>query len=871
MLESLKSRIADFEQKPFDNEEITSKFIEYLYLVEIGEDEIYSFFEEYNNIDDFYTRKSDFKHFKKYHQYYRIFFWQACLRIAVYSFIDIFLDNCERLDTGKIIKTTLEVIKTPLEEMDFHKESLRKKENKFIHEVAKYILRKEEDLLVKDIGRYLQEKIQDYKKQYDSKEEIIQYNYKDIVEFISFYDILKKDIENEFYSELYPIGLFEKIKSLIPTDFLEYFEDEKKKEKEKIEELQQKINSNIEFDGNLKKKDFYDKWEILVNSDERDLYLQYADLITEWNEHFPIKLLRKEIEKANKECIAGVLHSENEYAVRALFAYIKKHNIIIPCAKEMPLGEISTNINYYKLLIKFFANSEDVAGYILRGYSESEKTTTFVRALGFDLFFSQLNAPNFIDSTVASFLDLHNRLLSRYLLDISNIIDGNIAIWEKIKKFSEVNIDSAAGQILYDPFRKLTFEEYNEMEKSVEVACWEKESFFSPISKEEYAFEQKKYENIDINKTTVPIWQINLNERQYSRTKFWLYGHEELNLQDLKLDNGAYKKLRNITLEKPFFFPEYKSKKTDNIMESYLYRELSFPDFCQQELYKHLKNEILWKLYFQKFIEDTYKAFKQPNFQKPLLPIIPEYAEYLLSRTDDMFSTAIEGIIHNEFEVFLTESRKLQIKTCLKNKIIQEEESENLMKLAESYEANYYAWSDEEIKKCLLPGTDLEKLNAILEPEFMVRIFEKSILWVIEHKDSELWQNAPWFGMQIFNKSYADRPSIWAKHLIKIADEWNGSENILRRICIALGHLREPLGDKVPKKLKEMAGNPQNERIRKDILVQYSLFSHENFKKMHHEGNELKRVELCKRELIISQNNEVKERAQKNIIQEVTF
>ena len=814
VLESLKSRIADFEQKPFDNEEITSKFIEYLDLIEIGEDEIYSFFEEVNDTYDFYTSRYDFKRFEDCNKYYRIFFWQAGLHVAGYNFI-----------IPGLFKTLLD---------------------KLILEIAKYISREEEDLLAKDIGRYLQEKMQDYKKQYDSREEMIQNNYKDIVKFINIYYIMKKNSENE----LYPTGLFEKIKSLIPTDFLEYFEYEMEKEKKKMEELQQRINSNIESDENLTKKDFYDKWKILVNSNEKDLYLQYADLITEWDKHFPMKLLRKEIEKANKECIAGVLHSENEYAVRALFVHIKKHNIIISCAEEISLIGISTDINYYKLLIKFLANSEDVANDIWKWWGRYLKPENFISRTLFDSF--SLFNPN-----------LHKHSLHKYLLDISSIIDSNIAIWEKMKKFFETNLDSTIKQIFYDPFRKLTFEEYNEMEKNVEATCWEKERFFSPISKEEYVFEQKKYENIDINKTMVPIWQIYLYGRPYSRIKFWLYEHKEFNLQDIKLNRSEYRKLRDITLEKPFFFPECKSENED-IMESYLYKELSFFDFCQEELYKCLKDEILWKLYFQKFIENTYKAFEQPKFGNPLLPIIPEYAEYLLSRTDDMFSTAIKGIIHNEFEVFLTESRKLQIKICLKNKIIQEEEFENLMKLAESHEANYYAWSDKEIKKCLLPGTDLEKLNAILEPEFMVRIFEKSILWVIEHKDSELWQNAPWFGMQIFNKSYADRPSIWAKHLIKIADEWNGSENILRRICIALGHLREPLGDKVPKKLKEMAENPQNESIKKDILVQYSLFSHENFKKMHHEGNELKRVELCKKELIISQNNEVKERMEKN-------
>jgi hypothetical protein len=238
-----------------------------------------------------------------------------------------------------------------------------------------------------------------------------------------------------------------------------------------------------------------------------------------------------------------------------------------------------------------------------------------------------------------------------------------------------------------------------------------------------------------------------------------------------------------------------------------------------------------------------------------------------------MFSTAIENLIYKEYKAFLTESRKKQIRVCLKSKIarngkeeglITEEEAAKLVKLAENPEKNYYAWSDKEVKECLSPDTDsvkLGKVNAILEPEFMVRVFEKSILWVINHKDSELWQTAPWFGMQIFNKSYSDRPSIWAKHLLKIAEEWGGSKEILKRLCTALGHLREPLGSKVPAALKRIAEDRQNDSIKESLVIQHSLFGHENFRKMHHGGNEVKRVDLCRKELIIGQNREVKNRS----------
>jgi hypothetical protein len=266
----------------------------------------------------------------------------------------------------------------------------------------------------------------------------------------------------------------------------------------------------------------------------------------------------------------------------------------------------------------------------------------------------------------------------------------------------------------------------------------------------------------------------------------------------------------------------------------------------------------LWKRYWQNFIEKAYENYPQVNLEKPTLPIIAEFAEYLLSRTDGMlFFTAIEGLIHCHYRAFLTGCRKLQIEKLLKKGTLRQEEADSLIAMAENLDTDYYAWSDEEIKKCLLPETDLEKLHTNLEPDFMVKIFDKSILWVIGHKDSELWLTAPWFGMRIFNKSYVDRPSIWAKHLVKLADEWTGSENMLVRICFALGHLREPLGGEVPTVLQKIAERQEDSDTKRRISIQRNLFNRENFNKGHHR-NPLRRVELCKEELIKGQNREVK-------------
>jgi len=234
----------------------------------------------------------------------------------------------------------------------------------------------------------------------------------------------------------------------------------------------------------------------------------------------------------------------------------------------------------------------------------------------------------------------------------------------------------------------------------------------------------------------------------------------------------------------------------------------------------------------------------------------------------DMFS-----IIRNSgcggYETVLIESRKLRINELLRKEFLQQENADKLIAMAENKETNYYAWSDDEIKKCLLSETDfiLEILHANLEPELMVRIFEISILLVVKYKHDEklhdekyllewkesndLYSPTPFVVllMLIFHKSYADRPSIWAKHLIKIAEEWNGSENMLIRICFALGHLREPLGGKVPISLQKIADRQENDSVKKRILTQRNLFNRESFNKGHHK-NPSKRVEHCKEELI---------------------
>jgi len=223
-----------------------------------------------------------------------------------------------------------------------------------------------------------------------------------------------------------------------------------------------------------------------------------------------------------------------------------------------------------------------------------------------------------------------------------------------------------------------------------------------------------------------------------------------------------------------------------------------------------------------------------------------------ISNDTDIFSM-LTRLDCDGYETILTETRKLQINELLKKGILEQKEADKLIAMAEDKERNYYAWSDTEIKESL-PEADLEKLHVNLEPEFMVRLFEISILSVIKHKLNEHDEQISCdlkrpFVMRVFNKSYADRPSIWAKHLIKIAEEWQGNENMLVKICFALGSLREPLGGKVPISLQKIADRQEKDSIKEYILSQRNLFNRDNFNRGHH-IKPSNRVEDCKEELI---------------------
>jgi len=348
------------------------------------------------------------------------------------------------------------------------------------------------------------------------------------------------------------------------------------------------------------------------------------------------------------------------------------------------------------------------------------------------------------------------------------------------------------------------------------------------------------------NKENIPIYKKDL----------FLFLHANGNIDAGSLYNMSHANFIEIILEKPFFLPENSKVLIHACIEHLSYFKRIYNYEIPGTIEEQLRN-CLEEIYELSKITNSNRSYvtRQDKISFPLTIGSIGYAEHLLSRTDDMFSTAIENFIYNEYKIFLAENRKRQISKLLEKGTLQREEADKFTAKAEDWDTDYYAWSNKEVLQ-ISPNADLEKLRANLEPEFMAKIFEKAILWVLNHKESELWLNAPWFGMQIFNKSYADCPSIWAKHLIKIADNWNGNENMLFRICFALGHLREPLGGKVPITLQKISENQKTDYARNLISTQRNLFNRENFNKGHHRTPS-KRVELCKEELIKGQNKEV--------------
>jgi len=567
-----------------------------------------------------------------------------------------------------------------------------------------------------------------------------------------------------------------------------------------VDELKEQIESSLKI-GTMKA--LYSAWDSVIKSEKSEYYTfflnAYADV-----ERFPLKFLRKEILKHNKYCIKGILKSKNEKSIRFLFAIL--WNGVVQ-NKDESLLEIKDAIK------------------IPYRYSSS---------------------PN-------NFLNLRNpHPIYLYVLYISSIFHSNEHIRNSDDLWNIYYSNSNYNEFLYDIIY--------EMLSKKNILSDNLKSFIG------YSFFHNTLKNYyDKNFDGMYIQDYSEAYFIYSILISWSK-NEEIKLEDIdkyqsKIIEGWDQILHiraRIILNANFIVPKY-SEENEKRVRQLLDPKTTFYEFMEEKATKEniptilmINKNTLWKEFWKDvIIKEQFEIYRKYPI-KPShisLPIEPEYEEYILSRSDDIFASCLDTLMVHEFKEFLFRQREKNIIALKAENFLNDNEEKKMFELIDS--ANYYGLSKEEIKNCLSEEKDEEWwkiINTRLEAEFMNHIFAKCLLWVIKFDKSELIKDDLWWGMKIFSKSFIDRPRVWATQLLKILNEKLEKKELLR-VCFALGHLREPLKGMVPIELKRIA-EEQNPETKEIILRQYSLFNRGNLKKGKHTGNEKKRVEKCCKELL---------------------
>ena len=567
-----------------------------------------------------------------------------------------------------------------------------------------------------------------------------------------------------------------------------------------VDELKEQIESSLKI-GTMKA--LCSAWDSVIKSEKYEYYTfflnAYADV-----ERFPLKFLRKEISKHNKHCIKGILKSRNEKSIRFLFAVL--WNGIVQNKDESSL-EIKDAIK-------------------IRRYSSS----TF-RSI-------HLNPPHPIDL---------------YLLYISSIFHSNEHIENSDDLWNIHYSNSNYKESLYDIIYGMLSKK-NILSKNLKSFIGY--SFYHNTLKEHYdqraAWYMDDYLDVNFIYSILTSWsrneEIKLEDIDKYQSKI-IEGWEQMYLLHIRA---------RIILDANFIVPKY-SEENEKRVRQLLYPKKTFYEFITEKAAKEnipihmIDKNILWKEYWRDvIIKEQFEIYRKwPIMPSSIsLPIEPEYEEYILSRSDDIFASGLNTLMVHEFGDFLFRQRKKNIIALKTENFLNEEEEKKLLELIGS--ANYYGLSKDEIKNCLSGEKDEEwwkVINTRLEAEFMNHIFAKCLLWVIKFDKSELMKDDLWWGMKIFSKSFIDRPMVWATQLLKILSEKLEKKELLR-VCFALGHLREPLlQGMVPIELKRIA-DEQKPKTKEIILRQYRLFNRGNLKRGKHTGNEKKRVEKCCKELL---------------------
>jgi hypothetical protein len=552
-------------------------------------------------------------------------------------------------------------------------------------------------------------------------------------------------------------------------------------------------------------------WNIVIKSNSSEYYVHILNVC---GECFQLKYIRKEISKKNPLCIDGIWESINEKAVRFLFAILWK-NIVM--GEDTSLLEIKDVVAFRTKFRNYYFDSmvNSLSGsltlYMLYIYAilhskENDCAETsdnlwvipnvleysYVNEGRFDLFYEMFTKNNFLSENLKNLVALRNDVDQQNVKFIHSLLTA-------LSENKEI--------------------EQEDMDKYKRIFA-------------------KTYEGFD-------IYQI---VERYETS-------------------GVSQIRARVILNANYVVPEYFGYETEKKVEQLLHPKKSFHQFKADrkvEQFWHpdkmnislVIEKMLWKEYWKEvIIEEKLEIYRKRSIY-PLLsmsiPIEPEYEEYILSRTDDIFASALDTLMVQEFKYFLLEQRKKNISALKKEGFFDNDEEAKLLELIKK--ADHYGLSDRDIIDCLSEDkTDewWEVVHTRLEAEFMKHIFEKCLLWVIKFDKSELWENAPWWGMKIFSKSFMDRPKVWATFLFKVL---NGKleEHELLRICFALSGLRESLdAGKVPKELKRIADEQNVEEIKEKLLRHYRLFNRGGLKKGRPPDSEEKRVKKSRKELLI--------------------
>lgn len=586
-----------------------------------------------------------------------------------------------------------------------------------------------------------------------------------------------------------------------------------------------KNKSYFEIDRLIKcgtRKSFSEAWELLKKSNFRPVRLCKL-LVKEWGLHFPIKLLENEVKISNSDVILPALQSQNPLALRYLNAVADK---------------LFFNDNESCEIASFC--EEEYYGYTNNGLRKEPDDKPDIcniwgRVIG--KYWNKINTQNVCGIPSAIIAGDKEYIVN----NISNLRSGLRFVPTNLQsKFCEAVISDSdftgkLSHVLADYFQDLVLDRVDGKQPEM--------LYTYPIT-----FLEKIFHLLD-----------DLTEAEKERYRhLWTILIVHLWVQHRRLATPPLDKMRpkkefrnlpfygiEISLRSnPVYFPNYTFENEDFL------DKIDFPDYSEPNI--TIEWEKRWTLRWRKCIESECK--KIPT-QQVTVPLNFAYTDYIIGKMVTSFNRLPDNGLFAEYRALLRSVRSNNIKNLCKGKLISETEKEKLNNLIAS-EEYAFALPYKKILVCFNEKKDEKTINDILaqiEAPFIRELFRQSLRWVLQHKDSVLWEGAPWTGMRFFTQSYPDRPSVWAKELLSlINEEWDTTT--LLRISFSLGHIRESLGGLVPNALNTLAKTQQNKRISEIIKNQKDLFNRENYNRGTHR-NQLERVSDCRKELIKAQNS----------------